>query len=152
MSNNSAACRTFLEDLSHQVIEFSLQFVVAKFGHIINTRHVLYRFHYLPFALFAICFPELAYTMRVTTKCDVYSFGVLALEVIRGAHPGDLVSSISIEKTELEDLLDSRLPFPSSEIKEALTTIMIWAMKCLNTNPQMRPTMYDVSQQISANN
>ncbi|PWA51977.1 Concanavalin A-like lectin/glucanase, subgroup [Artemisia annua] len=95
---------------------------------------------------------ELAYTMRVTTKCDVYSFGVLALEVIRGEHPGDLVSSISIEKTKLEDLLDSRLPFPSSEIKEVLTSIMIWAMKCLNTNPQMRPTMYDVSQHISANN
>lgn len=90
--------------------------------------------------------------MTVTTKCDVYSFAVLALEVIRGEHPGDLVSSISIEKTKLEDLLDSRLPFPSSEIKEVLTSIMIWAMKCLNTNPQMRPTMYDVSQHISANN
>ncbi|KAK9930096.1 hypothetical protein M0R45_027153 [Rubus argutus] len=39
--------------------------------------------------------PELAYTMEVNEKCDVYSFGVLALETIMGRHPGDLISSLS---------------------------------------------------------
>ncbi|XP_031275298.1 MDIS1-interacting receptor like kinase 2-like [Pistacia vera] len=34
--------------------------------------------------------PELAYIMTVTKKCDVYSFGVLILEVILGKHPGDV--------------------------------------------------------------
>ncbi|XP_042479641.1 MDIS1-interacting receptor like kinase 2-like [Macadamia integrifolia] len=31
--------------------------------------------------------PELAYTMKVTRKCDVYSFGVLTLEMLMGRHP-----------------------------------------------------------------
>ncbi|GJW78587.1 MDIS1-interacting receptor like kinase 2-like protein [Tanacetum coccineum] len=39
--------------------------------------------------------PEFAYTMKVTEKCDVYSFGVLVLEVIKGEHPGDIVTSLT---------------------------------------------------------
>lgn len=87
--------------------------------------------------------------MKVTEKCDVYSFGVLTLEVIKGEHPGNIVTSVSTENTKLEDLADQRLPFPSVEIKKVLTSIIIWAVECLNTNPEMRPTMYDLSQKIS---
>ncbi|KAB2617102.1 LRR receptor-like serine/threonine-protein kinase [Pyrus ussuriensis x Pyrus communis] len=39
--------------------------------------------------------PELAYTRKVTKKCDIYSFGVVALEVIMGKRLSDLISSIS---------------------------------------------------------
>ncbi|EOY29538.1 Leucine-rich repeat receptor-like protein kinase family protein [Theobroma cacao] len=39
--------------------------------------------------------PELAYTMRVNEKCDVFSFGVTTLETLMGRHPGDLISSLS---------------------------------------------------------
>ncbi|XP_022968140.1 MDIS1-interacting receptor like kinase 2-like isoform X2 [Cucurbita maxima] len=39
--------------------------------------------------------PELAYTTVVPEKCDVYSFGVLALEVLAGTHPGDIIFAIS---------------------------------------------------------
>ncbi|KAK9019255.1 hypothetical protein V6N11_053781 [Hibiscus sabdariffa] len=45
---------------------------------------------------------ELAYTMVVTEKCDVYSFGVLALEILMGKHPGELLDEadeIHSEKT-----------------------------------------------------
>lgn len=37
--------------------------------------------------------PERAYTLKVTETCDVYSFGVLALEVIKGKYPTNLVGS-----------------------------------------------------------
>ncbi|KAJ0049542.1 hypothetical protein Pint_16712 [Pistacia integerrima] len=37
----------------------------------------------------------LAYTMKVTEKCDVYSFRVLVLEVILDKHPRDVLSLFS---------------------------------------------------------
>ncbi|KAK3033896.1 hypothetical protein RJ639_033531, partial [Escallonia herrerae] len=56
----------------------------------------------------------------VTEKCDVYSFGVLAMEVIKGRHPGDMISSVtsSSEKFKLKDLVDQRLPSLSPKVEE----------------------------------
>lgn len=91
--------------------------------------------------------------MKVTEKCDVYSFGVLALEVIKGVHPGDDITSLTsplTEKIELKDLLDHRLPDPLPEIKEVLRSILILTISCVNSNPGLRPTMHDVSQKIEA--
>ncbi|KAI3755148.1 hypothetical protein L1987_54943 [Smallanthus sonchifolius] len=96
--------------------------------------------------------PELAYTMRVTKKCDVYSFGVLVLEIIKGEHPGDIITSLaspSTEEIKLTDLVDDRLLVPLPEIKEVLTSILIQAIKCVNSDPEIRPTMYEVSQKIA---
>ncbi|MFS7908446.1 putative protein kinase RLK-Pelle-LRR-XI-1 family [Helianthus anomalus] len=96
--------------------------------------------------------PELAYTMKVTEKCDVYSFGVVALEIIKGTHPGDIITSLASSSTEvvkLTDLMDNRLPVPLLEIKEALKSILILAIKCVDSNPEIRPTMNEVSQKIA---
>ncbi|KAJ0600217.1 putative protein kinase RLK-Pelle-LRR-XI-1 family [Helianthus annuus] len=96
--------------------------------------------------------PELSYMMKVTEKCDVYSFGVLVLEIIKGEHPGDIISSLastSTEEVEFTDLVDHRLPVPIPEIKEVLTSILILAIKCINSNPEIRPTMHQVSNNIA---
>nr|GFB25003.1 MDIS1-interacting receptor like kinase 2-like [Tanacetum cinerariifolium] len=94
-----------------------------------------------------------AYTMKVTEKCDVYSFGVLVLEVIKGEHPGDMLTSLtssSTNKVELQDLVDHRLPVPLLEIKKLVTLILALAIRCVNSDPDARPTMYDVSQILGA--
>ncbi|KAM7515797.1 hypothetical protein LguiA_005380 [Lonicera macranthoides] len=96
--------------------------------------------------------PEFAYTMKVTEKCDVYSFGVLALEVIKGNHPGDLIDTLlcsSTEEIQLKDMLDQRIPLPSPRVEEVVVSIVKMARTCLNANPQTRPTMHVVSQLLS---
>ncbi|PPS12331.1 hypothetical protein GOBAR_AA08311 [Gossypium barbadense] len=98
--------------------------------------------------------PELAYTMRADEKCDVYSFGVLTLEVLLGRHPGDLLSSTSASMSNdkqvlLQNEIDPRLPPPKNQVaKDIVPTIMI-AVSCLNSNPQLRPTMKQVAQVLS---
>ncbi|XP_071721750.1 uncharacterized protein [Rutidosis leptorrhynchoides] len=68
--------------------------------------------------------PELAYTGAVTVKCDVFSFGVIALEVIKGRHPGDFIHPLSSKfahrKFNLVDMLDERLPPPTPQVRKAL--------------------------------
>ncbi|CAA2993454.1 MDIS1-interacting receptor like kinase 2-like [Olea europaea subsp. europaea] len=71
--------------------------------------------------------PELAYTMKVTEKCDVYSFGVLALEVIKGKHPGEYIQYITTPSNgdlRMEDLLDPRILYPTQE-EEVLLVLLI---------------------------
>ncbi|RWR97274.1 MDIS1-interacting receptor like kinase 2-like protein [Cinnamomum micranthum f. kanehirae] len=97
--------------------------------------------------------PEYAYTMKVTEKCDVYSFGVIALEVIMGKHPGELLSSLSTSGGQgilLKDILDQRLPPPTDwEMKKVVLTVAL-ALACLCYDPQFRPTIYHVSEKLSA--
>ncbi|XP_039171760.1 MDIS1-interacting receptor like kinase 2-like [Eucalyptus grandis] len=99
--------------------------------------------------------PELAYTMKVTEKCDVYSFGIVAIEVIKGRHPGDSLSSllapVGMEiSVVLKNILDSRLPTPMPGIKDELLTILKLAVACISDNPQLRPSMKKISHVLSA--
>ncbi|KAJ4723843.1 putative Receptor protein kinase [Melia azedarach] len=92
--------------------------------------------------------PELAYTMKITEKCDVYSFGVLALEVIKGKHPREFLSTFSSSSSNmnlaLNELLDSRLPAPSLDIQDKLISQLEVALLCVDENPESRPNMATV--------
>ncbi|XP_055960591.1 MDIS1-interacting receptor like kinase 2-like [Mercurialis annua] len=99
--------------------------------------------------------PELAYTMIVSEKCDVYSFGVVALEILLGMHPGDLISSLASaplneQRTLLKNVIDQRLPTPQDGVGEGLIHVVMLAFACLNSNPQSRPTMSQVSSFLAA--
>ncbi|KAJ7949546.1 putative Receptor protein kinase [Quillaja saponaria] len=98
--------------------------------------------------------PELAYTMVVTEKCDVYSFGILVLEVLMGKHPGDLISKIQIlavESINVKDVLDPRLPPPVYEkTVHELQLVMKLVVSCLQASPQSRPTMRSLYQLLEA--
>ncbi|KAF6165203.1 hypothetical protein GIB67_007188 [Kingdonia uniflora] len=99
--------------------------------------------------------PELAYTMRVTEKCDMYSFGVLMLEVLIGIHPGKLISSLTSSSSPtsqnvlLKNVLDGCLSPPTLHASHELFIIAKLAFSCLDANPESRPTMKHVFQELS---
>ncbi|KAB2011444.1 hypothetical protein ES319_D09G021100v1 [Gossypium barbadense] len=98
--------------------------------------------------------PELAYSLVVTKKCDVYGFGVLALEILMGKHPGELLSTLSssssrVQNFMLNEILDPRLSTPRSrKMAGDITFIAVIAFACLQARPKARPTMKLVSQEF----
>ncbi|XP_025981929.1 MDIS1-interacting receptor like kinase 2 [Glycine max] len=108
---------------------------------------------------FGYAAPELAYTMEVNEKCDVYSFGVLAWEILVGKHPGDDISSLlgsspstlvasTLDHMALMDKLDPRLPHPTKPIGKEVASIAKIAMACLTESPRSRPTMEQVANEL----
>lgn len=94
--------------------------------------------------------------MKVDEKCDVYSFGVLTLEIIMGRHPGDLLSPSSSstslpmsQHTILKDVLDQCIPPPEHRVASGVVYIARLAFACLCTDPQSRPTMKQVASDLS---
>ena len=90
--------------------------------------------------------------MEISEKCDVYSFGVLALEIIMGKYPGDLISSLSsssetliVHNMPLNDVLDQCLWFPTNQVTSDALSIAKIAIACLQTIQQSCPTMKQVS-------
>ena len=103
-------------------------------------------------------FAVLAQTKRVTDKCDVYSFGVVVLEIMMGKHPGELLftmsSNKSLSSTEeppvlLKDVLDQRLRPPTGNLAEAVVFTVTMAMAYTRAAPESRPMMRPVAQQLA---
>ncbi|XP_040868121.1 MDIS1-interacting receptor like kinase 2 [Glycine max] len=94
--------------------------------------------------------PELAYSMVVSEKCDVYSFGMVALEILVGKHPKEILSSLQSASKDngitLSEVLDQRLPHPTLTLLLDIVRLAIVAFACLHPNPSSRPTMQCVSQ------
>ncbi|KAL5854996.1 hypothetical protein ACOSQ4_004798 [Xanthoceras sorbifolium] len=91
-------------------------------------------------------------------KCDVYSFEVVALEILMGRHPGELLSflsslssssSSSDHKMKLIDLLDPRLLPPNNQmVMQDILLVSTIALACLHSKPKSRPTMQLISQEF----
>ena len=87
----------------------------------------------------------------MTEKCDVYSFGVIALEILMVTHPGELLTSLSSPSPQdmmLNEILDQRLPPPNCLLAQHVFFIATIAFACLHAKPKFRPTMKWVSQEF----
>ncbi|KAK9082851.1 hypothetical protein Scep_029322 [Stephania cephalantha] len=95
--------------------------------------------------------PRLASTMKVTEKCDVYSFGVVALRVLMAKHPAEIILNLNSDHGQplvLEEVLDQRLLSPEGILSQELIFTLNLALDCTSADPNSRPPMRYVSQNL----
>ncbi|XP_045823508.1 receptor-like protein kinase HSL1 [Trifolium pratense] len=98
--------------------------------------------------------PEYAYTLRVNEKSDIYSFGVVILELVTGRRPvdpefgeKDLVKWVctTLDQKGVDHVLDSRL---DSCFKEEICKVFNIGLMCTSPLPINRPSMRRVVKML----
>ncbi|KAK2988961.1 hypothetical protein RJ640_000761 [Escallonia rubra] len=98
--------------------------------------------------------PDYVFTNKVTSKSDVYAFGVVLLEVLCGRKAVDLCvegerrslarwALYCIEQGSVDQIIDPNLGFEI--LPDSLKVFVGIARQCLHTLPQKRPTMAEVA-------
>ncbi|KAL6315493.1 hypothetical protein AAG906_000787 [Vitis piasezkii] len=99
--------------------------------------------------------PEYAYTMRVTMAGNVYSFGVILLELLTGKPPvseGTELARWVLNNTAQRDKWDRILDFSISRTSLAVRNQMLAVLKvalgCVSVVPEARPKMKSVLRML----
>uniref|UniRef100_A0A0V0HMC8 Putative ovule protein n=1 Tax=Solanum chacoense TaxID=4108 RepID=A0A0V0HMC8_SOLCH len=125
---------------------------VADFGLVRNAPDGKYSVETRLAGTFGYLAPEYAATGRVTTKVDVYAFGVVLMEIITGrkaldetmpderSHLVTWFRRVLINKENLRKAIDSTLD-PDDETYESISKVAELAGHCTAREPFQRPDM-----------
>ncbi|XVF07377.1 hypothetical protein REPUB_Repub06bG0133400 [Reevesia pubescens] len=103
--------------------------------------------------------PETFLISRATVETDVYSFGVLLLEVVCGRKPGNQSEQNNYDnsivnwlwayhrKGRISDAADSRMD--GNFVEKEVECVLILGLACCHPNPHYRPSMRTVLQVLS---
>lgn len=140
------------QDFEPKVADFGLARLISAFDTHVST-DIAGTFGYIP--------PEYGQSCRSTTRGDVYSFGVILLELVTGKEPtgpdfkemegGNLVGWVQrkIKKGEAMDVLDPMILNVGT--KQGMLQMLQIAALCLTENPAHRPTMLHVLKFLKGN-
>ncbi|XP_022773510.1 leucine-rich repeat receptor-like tyrosine-protein kinase PXC3 isoform X2 [Durio zibethinus] len=99
--------------------------------------------------------PEYAYTMRVTMAGNIYSFGVVLLELLtgkpavsEGTELAKWVLSNSVRPDKLDHILDFNIIRTSLVVRNQMLAVLKVAIACISVSPEARPKMKSVLRMI----
>ncbi|MBA0847642.1 hypothetical protein Goshw_020878, partial [Gossypium schwendimanii] len=95
--------------------------------------------------------PEYARTSRLTEKSDVYSYGIVLLELLTGRKPVDNESSLHhliLSKAANDAVMETIDPEITATCKDlgAVKKVFQLALLCTKRHPSDRPTMHEVTR------
>ncbi|XP_058104418.1 leucine-rich repeat receptor-like protein kinase TDR [Magnolia sinica] len=100
--------------------------------------------------------PEYAYTLQVDEKSDIYSFGVVLMEILSGKRSvdtsefGDGNSIVDWVRAKIKtkqgvsEVLDTNAGASCASVREEMMLVLRVALICTSRSPSDRPTMRDV--------
>ncbi|GLT39822.1 hypothetical protein SLA2020_139910 [Shorea laevis] len=99
--------------------------------------------------------PEYAYTLQVDEKSDIYSYGVVLMEIISGKRSvdsefGDGNSIVDWVRSKIKrkdgiiEVLDKNAGASCASVREEMMQMLRIALLCTSRNPAERPSMRDV--------
>lgn len=126
----------------HKSLYFKISFANTHLTHICNF-----------VALNFVCWlAEYAYTMTVTMAGNVYSFGVILLELLTGkpavTEGTELVKWVLRNSTNQDYILDFNVSRTSQAVRNQMLAILEIARVCVSTSPESRPKMKSVLRML----
>ncbi|XP_073138152.1 uncharacterized protein [Henckelia pumila] len=99
--------------------------------------------------------PEYAYTMRVTEAGNVYSYGVVLLELLTGkpavsggTELAKWVLCNSVQQSNWDTILDIKVSKTSPDSKNQMLAVLRVALSCISISPGARPKMRTVLRML----
>ncbi|KAG5575358.1 hypothetical protein H5410_055492 [Solanum commersonii] len=86
--------------------------------------------------------PEYAYVMKVTEAGNMYSFGVIMLELLTGKpaiSEGTELAKWIIQYEDLNEVVDSRVSGNSVQVHQQMLLVLEISLQCLSISPNERP-------------
>lgn len=101
-----------------------------------------------------VVFSEYGYTLKVDEKIDIYSYGVVLLELLTGKRPLDPAFEESVDIVEwiqkkrknkaLIEVLDLSIAGQCKHVQEEMLLVLRIALLCTAKLPKERPSMRDI--------